>query len=89
MLLDVAVLEHLEEDVRERQPEDRDVKLDARIAHELLDVLLVPDPRRDELQAEEVTVERDRALEIGDLNPEVVDAVEVARDRGAHGRSGY
>ena len=59
------------------------MKLDTRIAHELLDVLLVTDPARDELQAEEVAVERDRALEIGDLDPEVVDAVEVARDEAA------
>src|SRR5262249_61627844 len=83
--LDVAVLEDLEEDVGERKPEDRHVELDSRVADELLDVPLVADPRGDELEAEEVAVERDGPVEVGDLDPEVVDAAEAARRRDAQG----
>src|SRR4051812_24932426 len=84
MPVDLAVLEHLEEEIRERQPEDRDVQLDAGVADELLDVLLVAHPARHELEAEQVAVERNGPLEVGDLDAEVADAVEAVRDRSLH-----
>ena len=60
------------------------MELDAGIPDELLDVGLVTDPASHELEPEEVAVERDRALEIGDLDAEVADAVEAARNRVSH-----
>src|SRR5438105_6097606 len=78
-LLDVPVLEDLEEPVGVRQPEDGHVQLDARIADELLDVLLVAHPARHELEAEHVAVEAHRALEVRDLDADVAEARERQR----------
>ena len=74
--LDFAVLEDLEERVAARQPEDGDVQLDAGVADELLDVLLVAHPPGHELEAEEIAVEANRPLEIRHLDADVAEARE-------------
>ena len=78
VLLDVPVLEHLEEALRVREAEDRHVQLDAGVADELLDVGLVAHPVGDQLEAEQVAVEGDRALQVGHLDAEVADALDRA-----------
>src|SRR4051812_21736421 len=82
--LDAAVVDQLEAVVASGETEERLVKLCLRIADNLPDVLLAVDALPDDLEPEEVPVERERPLQVGDLEGGVM----RADDAHAASRSG-
>ena len=65
--IDAAVVDQLEHVIAAGEAQHRLVQRRLGLADDLADVLLLVDALPDELEPEQVAVERERALEIGDL----------------------